>query len=90
MISRAQVASSLSVAMVVGTLAVTTSPAGAEKPDRGCPPSFDEVGPAELYARFPVPGFDALFAFFDKNDDDVLCAKETPGVFNTIDNTANA
>ena len=90
MISRAQVASSLSVAMLVGTLSATTSPAGAVKPGRGCPPSFDEIGPAELYALFPVSGFDALFASFDKNDDDVLCAKGLPGVYNTIDNTSNA
>lgn len=89
MISRARVVSSLSVAMLVGTLVMTPSPAGAEKPDRGCPPSFDPITEAELFALFPVPGFDALFAFFDKNDDGLLCSKTTPGVFNTIDNTAN-
>ncbi len=89
MISRATVVSSLSVAALASTLVVTTSPAGADKPERGCPPRFDVIDAAELGALFPVPGFDALFAFYDKNDDGLLCAMSVPGVFNTIDNTAN-
>ena len=89
MIARAQVASSLSVAILAGTLAVTASPAGAVKPDRACPPSFDPITREELRASFPILGFDALFTFYDKNGDDTLCAKSVPGLFNTIDNTAN-
>ena len=90
MISRAQVASSLFVAAIGGSLVLSASPAAAEKPQRGCPPSFDEITRGALRTLFPVPGFDELFAFYDKNDDGLLCTKTVPGVFNTIDNTASS
>ena len=71
-------------------LAVTAGPAGAEKPVRGCTASYDPITRDGLRTQFPdVAGFDALFASLDKNGDDVLCAKQVPGLFNTVDNTAN-
>ena len=75
---------------MVGSLTLTAAPAAAEKPDGGCPPSFDEITRAGLFGLFPVAGFDGLFAFYDKNDDGLLCAKTVPGLFNTIDNTASS
>lgn len=71
-------------------VAATTGSAGAEKPARGCTASYDPITRDELRAQFPgVAGFDALFESLDKNGDDVLCAKQVPGLFNTVDNTAN-
>ena len=71
-------------------LAATAGAAGAEKPVRGCTASYDPIAREELRAQFPlVADFDALFDSLDKNGDDVLCAKQVPGLFNTVDNTAN-
>lgn len=82
---------SLSAAALAMTLALTTTPAGAVKPERGCPPSFTFITAEELLEEFPMPieEFEVLFSFFDKNGDGLLCTKTTPGLFNTIDNTAN-
>lgn len=77
------VASPLLVAATAGT-------AVAEKPARGCTASYDTITRDELRTQFPeVVGFDALFESLDKNGDDLLCAKQVPGLFNTVDNTAN-
>ena len=68
----------------------TAGPAVAEKPVRGCTASYDPITRDELRERFPhVVGFSTLFEFLDKNGDDLLCAKQVPGLFNTVDNTAN-
>ncbi|MDQ3384686.1 MAG: hypothetical protein M3503_01535 [Actinomycetota bacterium] len=71
-------------------VAATTGTAAAEKPVRGCTASYHRITRDELRTQFPnVVGFEALFASLDKNGDDVLCAKQVPGLFNTVDNTAN-
>ena len=73
--------------LLVGATAGT---AVAEKPVRGCTASYEPITRNELRTRFPdVAGFESLFASLDKNGDDVLCAKQVPGLFNTVDNTAN-
>jgi len=43
-----------------------------------------------LHGVFQFADFAEAFASIDKNDDGVLCAKLTPGLFNTVDNTSNA
>ena len=71
-------------------VAATAGTAAADKPVRGCTASFDPITQDELRTSFPdVVGFDVLFESLDKNEDDVLCAKQVPGLFNTVDNTAN-
>ena len=76
------------LALVAST--TTAAAAGAEKPTRGCTTSYDEITAPELEALFPGrTNFAELFSSIDKNDDGVLCAKETPGLFNTVDNTSN-
>ena len=71
-------------------LAATAGAAGAEKPVRGCTASYDPITSGELRAQFPlVVDFEGLFTSLDKNGDDVLCARRGPGLFNTVDNTAN-
>ena len=72
--------------LVVGTAGTVA----AEKPARGCTASYDPITSGELRAQFPlVVDFEGLFTSLDKNGDDVLCAKRVPGLFNTVDNTAN-
>lgn len=76
--------------IVLAATAALAPAAGAEKPTRGCTASYAEIARDELQALFPRSGFAEAFASIDKNDDGVLCAKQTPGLFNTVDNTSNA
>jgi hypothetical protein len=72
------------------TLVGSASPAGADKPIRSCTRSYAVISESALRARFPYhEGFEELFDAIDKNGDLLLCAKHVPGLFNTVDNTAN-
>lgn len=80
----------LVTALALVTTATTATAAGADKPARGCTRSYVEVTRGELQARFPGRAdFDETFASIDKNGDDIVCAKQTPGLYNTVDNTSN-
>lgn len=90
MTSIARNASRLAGAALVAAVALagTTGTAGAEKPDGACPPAFTEIEAHELEGLFQRPDFAALFGAIDKNGDGTLCARATPGLFNTVDNVA--
>lgn len=71
-------------------LAGWTGTAGAEKPEGGCTPSYDLVDEVQLRERFgDRPDFEELFAAIDKNGDGLLCGKQVPGLYNTVDNVAS-
>ena len=70
-------------------LAGTTGTAGAEKPAGACPPAFSEISEVGLRLLFgDRDDFAALFGAIDKNGDGTLCARQTPGLYNTVDNVA--
>ena len=80
----------LATLLALGVSATTAATAGAEKPTRGCTSSYSQITSDELEELFPGrSNFAELFSSIDKNDDGVLCAKQTPGLFNTVDNTSN-
>ena len=77
--------------LALAATAASAPTAGAVKPTRGCTASYAEIARDELQALFPDRSdFAEAFASIDKTDDGVLCAKLTPGLFNTVDNTSNA
>lgn len=81
----------LATALALAATAASAPTAGADKPTRGCTASYAEISRDELRAMFPNrSNFAEVFAKIDKNDDGVLCAKQTPGLFNTVDNTSNS
>ena len=64
-------------------MALTAKPAGASAPIGGCPPAFE--GPftfAQIIDRWPPPPDledpEALLAFYDINDDLLLCVQPHP------------
>lgn len=62
-------------------------PAAAAKPTRGCPSSFQRQAREAVLTMFP--GAAGVFDAVDKNDDQLVCTKRTPGLFNLVDNTSN-
>jgi hypothetical protein len=74
--------------LMVAAALFSAPPAAADKPARGCPKSFEAHTYAEVLEERPnvTP---EQFAQVDKNADGVVCVKETPGLYNPIDNTAN-
>ncbi len=74
--------------MLVAGLLGAAAPASADKPARGCPDSFQPRTYAQVLEDRPRVTIEQ-FAQVDKNSDGILCVKETPGLYNPIDNTAN-
>jgi len=77
----------LVAAVTSGVLGVVT-PASADKPARGCPDNFRPFTQAEIAVKFPNVT-QGQFERIDKNRDSIICGKQTRGIFNPIDNTAN-
>lgn len=70
---------------------LTTSPALADRPTRGCPPSFDPITITALRAMQPQWDPTPLYKA-DANDDEVLCMQHKPersGPPNLVDNVSN-
>lgn len=82
----------VAMTMVV-TLVVSSGSALADKPARSCPDRFRLATLQDIIDIFGpegnVPAIENFFEAVDKNEDELICAKDHPSGVNGIDNTAN-